>query len=131
MQFDKYDRVYGKYIFISRWRCFEKLNLNRILPNEDFDEKARRQLVYEAEEKAKLEKKNKTEKAVVKIAPNPNVSVNPEERTHYIPYTSSLLLWALCPDDSSAEWFRLFESEFFAEAYADKNIYRKILNQND
>lgn len=131
MQFDKYDRVYGKYIFISRWRCFEKLNLNRILPNEDFDEKARRQLVYEAEEKAKLEKKNKTQKAVVKIAPNPNVSVNPEERTHYIPYTSSLLLWALCPDDSSAEWFRLFESEFFAEAYADKNIYRKILNQND
>ena len=53
------------------------------------------------------------------------------EGMDYHPRTSSLLLWSLCPDDSSSEWFRLFDSEFFAEAYEDKNVYRQFLNQND
>lgn len=127
-QYDKYDKVYGKYIFITRWRCFEHFSLNRILPTEDFDEKIRSQRVYEEEVKAKDEKKKKTAHRFMEE------ELIPKEHTEgqiYTPKVSSLLLWALCPDGSSSEWFRLFDSEFFAEAYADRDKYRKILNQND
>ena len=127
MQDDKYNQVYRKYIFITRWRCFNHFNLNRILPTEDFDEKARRNLIYEEEVKAKKgESKYK-----YRSMQEEKIKKEHEEGLKYHPRTSSLLLWALCPDDSSSEWFRLFDSEFFAEAYDDKNIYRKTLNQND
>jgi hypothetical protein len=127
MQTDKYNTLYKKYIFITRWRCFEHLNLNRILPTEDFDIKIRRQRVYEEEikHKNKVEEDNK-----------PSIEEAKVQREHlkgekYNARPSSLLLWALCPDDSSSEWFRLFDTEFFAEAYRDKNVYRRILNKND
>lgn len=127
MQSDKYNKVYRKYIFITRWRCFEHFNFNRILPTEDFDEKIRRQRVYEEEIKVAKKKCKETYRSTEEAN---------EEKEHpdglvYVPKISSLLLWALCPDDSSSEWFRLFDSEFFAEAYEDKNTFRKILNQND
>lgn len=125
MQSDKYNKVYGKYIFITRWRCFEHFSLNRILPTEDFDEKVRKQLVYEEEIKVTGKKKANRSMEEEKIRKEHH------EGESYIPKTSSLLLWALCPDDSSSEWFKLFNSEFFAEAYSDKNTYREILNQND
>lgn len=125
MQSDKYNKVYGKYIFITRWRCFEHFSLNRILPTEDFDEKVRKQCVYEEEIKVTGKKKANRSMEEEKIRKEHH------EGENYIPKTSSLLLWALCPDDSSSEWFKLFNSEFFAEAYSDKNTYREILNQND
>lgn len=127
MQPDKYNKVYGKYIFVTRWRCFEHFNLNRILPTEDFDEKIRRQRVYEEEVKATNKNQNNGQRSMEEE----KIPKEHQEGQKYIPKTSSLLLWALCPNDSSSEWFRLFDSEFFAEAYADKNIYRMILNQND
>lgn len=127
MQDDKYNQIYRKYIFITRWRCFSHFNLNRILPTEDFDEKVRRSLVYDEEMKAKKGEG----KAKYRFMQEEKVKKPHEEGLKYHPRTSSLLLWSLCPDDSSSEWFRLFDSEFFAEAYDEKNVYRKILNQND
>lgn len=127
MQSDKYNKVYSKYIFITRWRCFEHFNFNRILPTEDFDEKIRRLCVYEEEIKSASRKG----KSIYRSMEEEKVKKEHPDGLVYVPKTSSLLLWALCPDDSSSEWFRLFDSEFFAEAYADKNIFRKILNQND
>ena len=126
MQSDKYNKIYGKYIFITRWRCFEHFNLNRILPTEDFDEKIRRQRVYDEEIKSKTGKKKS-----YRSMDEEKVHKEHADGQKYVRKTSSLLLWALCPDDSSSEWFRLFNSEFFAEAYADKNVFRRILNQND
>ena len=125
MQIDKYNTVYRRYIFITRWRCFEHFSFNRILPTEDFDEKVHRQMVYEAEVSAKDKKKRQRPTSVDEALR--------QERSEgvYTPRTSSLLLWALCPDDSSSDWFRLFNSDFFVEAYSDKNIYRKELNKND
>ena len=127
MQSDKDNKVYSKYIFITRWRCFDHLNLNRILPTEDFDEKIRRQKVYEEE----IKYRGKKGKASHRSMEEEKIQKEHAEDQIYQRNISSLLLWALCPDDSSSEWFRLFDSEFFAEAYADKNIFRKILNQND
>lgn len=127
MQDDKYNRIYEKYIFITRWRCFNHFNLNRILPTEDFDEKIRRELVFDEEVKdSKVDKKNK-----YRSMDKEKIKKEHPEGMDYHPRTSSLLLWSLCPDDSSSEWFRLFDSEFFAEAYEDKNVYRQFLNQND
>lgn len=127
MQSDKYNKVYRKYIFITRWRCFEHFNYNRILPTEDFDEKIRRERVYDEE----IKYKGKKAKTNHRSMEEEKVQKEHSEDQKYTPKTSSLLLWALCPNDSSSEWFRLFDSEFFAEAYEDKNTYRMILNQND
>ena len=123
MQIDKHNTVYRKYIFISRWRCFEHFNFNRILPTEDFDEKVRSERVTGAKHKS-------TEYASVNDALKQEKTTD-GEGTNYKPRTSSLLLWALCPDDSSSVWFRLFDSDFFVEAYNDKNTYREILNKYD
>lgn len=85
---------------------------------EDFDEKVRTQLVYEEEKKAKNQKKESD-------------LTDSKEKCDYFPYASTLLLWALSPDDSSAEWFRIIDSAYFREALEDKDIYKEILNQND
>lgn len=135
IQVDKYDYVYNKYLFITRWRRFEHLNLNRILPMEDFDDKIRKQLVYDAEMEDKAEKekaKRKNKKQILQSTDEASTQPDTnEKKKQYVPRPSSLLLWALCPDDSSSEWFRLFDSDFFTESYNDKTIYREILNQND
>ena len=123
MQIDKHNTVYRKYIFITRWRCFEHFNFNRILPTEDFDEKIRNERVAGVKQK-------KIEYATQYDALN-QTKTKKKLGAVYKPRTSSLLLWALCPDDSSSLWFRLFDSDFFVEAYHDKNIYREILNVYD
>ena len=65
-------------------------------------------------------------------AKNKHVDLSAETQTSvYVPRLSSLLLWALCPNDTSSVWLRLFDSEHFAEAYSDRNKYREILNQDD
>ena len=102
-QSDSEHEIYSKYYFITRWRCFDKLILNRILPTEDFD------------------KKDFDKKVVEKD--------NPKEE--YSPRPSSLLLWSLSQFDTSTEWCRLFDSKYFEKAYEEKQIYREIMNQND
>ena len=123
-QTDRYNHAYSKYIFITRWQCFEHLNLNRLLPMEDFDEEVHIQMVYSAELKSK-EKTNGSSFTDNQSDPSD------EKDLKYTPKPSSLLLWALCQESSSTEWFRLFNSEQFAKAYRDKLTYRKYLNQND
>lgn len=129
-QIDRYNPVYMKCIFISRWRCFEHLNLNRLLPTEDFDEKAHYLMVYEAEEREKA-KRDKKKSSDSDTPPAEESASVPPPVSGYTPRPSSLLLWALCFEDSSTEWFRLFDSGQFAQAYRDKKIYRECLNQND
>lgn len=123
-QVDRYNYLYKKYIFVTRWRCFEQFSLNRILPMEDFDEKVRTQMIYEEEVKSKGKTKAKALQAELA---NVVEDTNPE----YFPYASTLLLWALAPDDSSAEWFRIIDTAHFGEALKDKEIYKGILNQKD
>ena len=103
-QSDAEHNVYGNYLFVTRWRCFDKLILNRILPTEDFDG-------------------NEYGKKVV--------AAQSDEEEQYSPRPSSLLLWSLSLFDASTEWYRLFDATFLDEAYEDKQIYRRIMNQND
>lgn len=91
---------------------------------EDFDEKVRTQMIYEEEVKSKGKTKAKALQAELA---NVVEDTNPE----YFPYASTLLLWALAPDDSSAEWFRIIDTAHFGEALKDKEIYKGILNQKD
>ena len=105
-QIEKYDAFYKKYIFITRWRSFDQFSFNRILPREDFDEHIRSKRVYDTS----------------------SVDNTPEEKKISI---SSISLWALCPDDTSSEWFRLFDPKNYKEAFEIRETYKKILNQND
>lgn len=98
--------IYNKYIFVTRWRSFDHFSYNRILPTEDFDKQIRSIRVYEEQK----EENNQDQKQT-------NIS--------------SISLWALCPDDTSTEWFRLFDSQKFKELFEIRETYRKILNQND
>lgn len=128
LQLDRFHRLYQRFLFITRWRCFDHFSFNRILPMEDFDEKVRVKMVYEEEQKVKnASKKKKNHKAAL---PNDNQQEK-EDEANYVMYPSSLLLWALCDDDVSQEWYRLFDSEYFSKAMEDKETYRKILNQDD
>lgn len=105
-QIEKYDAFYKKYIFVTRWRSFNQFSFNRILPTEDFDKAIHEELVSD-------------------------YVASSEENKQYQPSISSIALWALCPDDTSTEWFKLIDSEHFQEAFEMRNIYHKILNQND
>lgn len=136
-QVAKHNHLYRKYIFLTRWRSFEEYSLNRILPMEDFDENVRRQRVY-AEGKDWLKKKfgvvASQDEADAETVGNQEASDAVRTDNHgkvYFPYPSTLLLWALADDDSSTEWFRLLDSDFFAESYNDKEIYKEILNPDD
>jgi len=104
-QIEKYDAFYKKYIFITRWRSFDQFSFNRILPREDFDENIRSIRVYQT-----LSADNSHDE---------KISI------------SSISLWALCPDDTSSEWFRLFDPRKYKEAFDIRETFRKILNQND
>lgn len=128
LQLDRYHRLYERFLFITRWRCFDHFSFNRILPMEDFDEKVRGKMVYEEEQKVKNAFKGKKNQ---KTSPPQLSGQEQEPEKEYVPKTSSLFLWALCEDDMSQEWYRLFEAEHFSQAMADKETYRKILNQDD
>ena len=101
-QIDPYATVYGKFLFLTRWRSFEKFSLNRVLPREDFDSEIRKIRVIEDE----------------------------AESDNRIP-VSSALLWALLPDDElSPEWFRLFDTDYVRASQCKENLKRQ-LNVND
>ena len=44
---------------------------------------------------------------------------------------SSVILWAVCPDDNSGEWLKLFDAEDFSRAYQCRKDFRKNLNKLD
>ena len=108
-QIEKYDAIYQKYIFVTRWRSFDHFSFNRILPTEDFDLQIRSLRVCEDNVSNDVENENPIE------------SIN----------ISSLVLWALCPNDTSSEWFNLFKPEQFKKASDIREIYRKTINKND
>lgn len=125
---DTEHEIYQQYLFITRWRCFDNLAFNRILPTEDFDMKVYNEVVV-TEDTENFD----DEDGQVGNGSNEegNVDNDGNKKPRYSPKPSSLLLWALSLYDSSTEWFRLFDSEVFEQAYADKNVYRKILNIED
>lgn len=127
LQTEKHDELYKKLIFVTRWRCFDHFNFNRMLPKEDFDEEMRRQRIYEEEMKAK--KKMAREGQKKQDLKEEEESVNRQDEKGIS--TSSLILWAICPDDNSSEWLKLFEAERFSESYKYRNTFRSILNKND
>ncbi len=103
LQTAKYDELYQKLIFVTRWRCFGHFSFNRILPKEDFDQEMRRIRVYQEE-----------------LEPDDGAIA-----------TSSLILWAICPDNNSSEWLKLFDASRFSESYEYRKIVRKIMNPKD
>ena len=131
VQISKYDEIYKKYIFVTRWRCFGHFSYNRLFPEEDFDQRMREKRIFKDEQEAKERKKKHDESLYAgKLKDDVPQEKSPSE-TEYILHTSSLILWAVCPDDTSNEWLKLFDSEHFTKAFNDRNTYREILNKND
>ena len=126
MQHAEYNELYKRYLFITRWRSFESFSFNRILPTEDFDQSIRNVRVFADEQKAKKEQKKngkpKEPEVTTEEAPQPEP---------YKPDMSALILWAICPDDTSSEWLKLFNPSHFAEAYKDRQAIRKVMNKED
>lgn len=100
-QFDSHNELLKKYLFVTRWRSFDNLSLNRILPSEDFDMEIRRQ------------------------------KVNEDELGLYQNATSSLILWAICQNDNSSEWLKLFDATRFSESLKIRDQYTSKLNNKD
>ena len=126
LQTEKYDELYQKLIFVTRWRCFEHFSFNRMLPKEDFDQEMRRIRIYEEEQKAKKRMADPEKKTIETTA-----ETSAEDTTNKAIPTSSLILWAICPDDNSGEWLKLFEASNFSEAYKYRNTFRRIMNPQD
>ena len=130
-QIAEYKELYKRYLFITRWRSFSTFSYNRILPTEDFDQTIRNIRVFEDEQKAKKEKE-KNKKRINNIDADVIPAINEAPQTApYNPEISALILWAICPDDTSNEWFKLFDPSHFAEAFNDRQRIRKIMNQED
>lgn len=124
MQNAEYNELYKRYLFITRWRSFDSFSYNRILPTEDFDQSIRNVRVFADEQKAKKEQKKKKGEPEV-------ITEDTLQPVPYKPDMSALILWAICPDDTSSEWLKLFDPSHFAEAYNDRQRIRKIMNQED
>lgn len=131
-QVEKYDEIFKRYLFITRWKIFDKIALNRLLPEEDFDIGAREERLYEYEVKAKQRKesekpgarKNKEYKSVS----HPTAD---DVEVPKIQMLSSILLWSVCPDDNSNEWLKMFDVDNFNVAYEQRSCFREVMNQND
>lgn len=145
LQCAEFDEIYKRYIFVTRWKTYDKIVLNRLFPKEDFDAEVRIERVYDAElqarEDEKLRNENKMEnkaenkieddnrpKEVAEIA---EVAEVPHELYCSTEDLSSIILWSVCPDANSNEWINLFEIESFNDAYKARNIFREIMNTND
>lgn len=100
-QFDEHKSLFEKYLFITRWRTFDSIALNRVLPTEDFDPEVM------------------------------NNRVNKEEQKQLTNKPSSYILWAMCKEDNSKEWLKLFDATLFNEARRERDIYRNRLNTKD
>ena len=130
LQNAEYNSLYQRYLFITRWRSFDTFSFNRILPTEDFDQTIRNLRIFDEEQKAKKNKeKNKAKRGLA--ADEVPVLDEATQETPYETDIPALILWAICPDDTSNEWLRLFDPSHFAESYRDRQCIRKIMNQED
>lgn len=102
-QYDEYDDLYGRYLFLTRWRTFNELSYNRIFPMEDFDMEINTLLVNQDEQ---------------------------EMSTRIIP-PSTLILWAMCSDDNSSLWLSLINNSRLSTADDARKIYKQKLNSKD
>jgi len=100
-QFDTHKELLRKYLFVTRWRTFDTLAMNRILPSEDFDMEVRKQ------------------------------KVNHDSLELHHNETSSLILWAICQNDNSSEWLKLFDATHFSESMSIRDQYTSKLNIKD
>lgn len=126
IQVAKYVKLYGNYIFVTRWRCVDQLSLNRLFPFEDYDQSIREIVVFDEERKAKGKQKSsdQTTEQQTEDSKKSNTSV-------YEIDPSALFLWAVCPDDTSSQWLNLFDAQTFGDAYKDRNTIREIVNKED
>lgn len=110
-QIERYDAIYQKYIFVTRWRSFNHFSFNRILPTEDFDSQIRRNRVCD---------------------PHPEKDENSDNTNTNPINVSSVILWSMCPPfEASSELYQLFDSKRFNEASAMRKAYQTIINQKD
>lgn len=103
-QCDKNEPIYKKFFFMTKWRTFDSVAANRILPEIELDLSA-----SEVSENA--------------VATDEKISAEGTE----IPY-SSVFLYALCGKDSTAsKWLKLFRNDEFSEIN-DHNLILKKMN---
>ncbi|MBR4815228.1 MAG: hypothetical protein IKZ67_07180, partial [Paludibacteraceae bacterium] len=57
--------------------------------------------------------------------------LNEEMQSFHKNSTSSLILWAICQNDNSSEWLKLFDATHFNESMAIRDIYTSKLNVKD
>lgn len=106
---DKVRDLYQRYMFLTRWRTFDYVRLNRVLPLEDFDEESRKEVVCDIE-------------------------VNRQKFEQEACYPSSLLLLAMSRAGVSRDtnWLRLFPDRLPSGIVkADMDAYLNILNVDD
>ena len=106
---DKDRELYQRFMFLTRWRVFDYVRLNRVLPLEDFDEESRKELVCD-------------------------IAANKQKRKQEACYPSSLLLLALSRVGVSRDtnWLRLFPDRLpSGTVKADMDAYLNVLNVND
>lgn len=102
---DKDRSLFRRYMFLTRWRVFDFVRLNRVLPLEDFDEETRKNVVCSS-------------------------SIKEQNAC----YPSSLFLLSICQAGISRDmhWLRLFPERLPSNVVcADMNAYQSILNVND
>lgn len=132
LQNAEYNELYKRYLFITRWRSYESFSFNRILPTEDFDQSIRNVRVFADEQKAQNEQQKRGRRSRAIVPNEPEVTTEEAFKpAPYKPDMSALILWAICPDDTSSEWLKLFDPSHFAEAYRDRQAIREIMNQED
>jgi len=136
MQNSEYNELYKRYLFITRWRSFDSFSFNRILPTEDFDQTIRNVRVFDDEEKAKKDQENNKTNTRARAHERTleDIVAEARETPAEKPYETdipALILWAICPDDTSNEWLKLFDPSHFALAFQDRQRIRKIMNQED
>ena len=139
LQCAEFDEIYKRYIFVTRWKTYDKIVLNRLFPKEDFDAEVRIERVYDAELQAREDEKLRNENKMENKAENKIENDNRPQEVAEVPHElycstedlSSIILWSVCPDANSNEWINLFEIESFNDAYKARNIFREIMNTND
>jgi len=106
---DKDRDLYQRFMFLTRWRVFDYVRLNRVLPLEDFDEESRKELVCD-------------------------IAANKQKCKQEACYPSSLLLLAMSRAGVSRDtnWLRLFPDRLpSGTVKADMDAYLNILNVDD
>lgn len=104
-QFDKHEVLYKKFFFLTKWRTYDHIAANRILPEVDLDLSLNDAHLLDDDDA-------ETAKPCV------------------LPY-SSVLLYALCGDDATASiWLKLFRNREFAELAEKTRFLEKMKSES-